>query len=601
MPHPQSLRIREGETLMTRSRRWLFVVLVASLFLTLGSVAYAQSTFVYTYRLDSNWGTGFQSSVTLQNQGATIPNWTLEFDFPHPITSIWDAQIISHTGNRYVIRGNNWNKDIPANGSVAFGFNGTPNGALNPPTNCTLNGQPCSGGTPPTPTRTPPAGASATATLTPTRTPTVTASSTATRTPTRTPTMGATATRTPTPNNPPPGGKRVIGYFAAWGVYGRNYHVKNMVTSGSAAKLTHINYAFANISSNLECQIGDSYADYDRAYSAADSVDGVADTWDTGVLRGSFNQLRKLKLQYPNIKVMISVGGWTWSDKFSDAALTVQSRERFVRSCIDMYIKGQFASGLTYPGIFDGIDIDWEYPAACGNTCNFRPEDTQNFTLLLQEFRRQLDALESQTGKEYLLTIAAPAGPDKISKIQVGAIHQYLDFINIMTYDFHGAWESTTNFNSPLYGNPADPTYAQGLWTDRAVQLWLDGGTPASKLVIGVPFYGRGWRGVPNVNNGLYQTGQGAAPGTYEAGIEDYKVLKGLETTYGRFRDPASGAFYIYNPNTQIWWSYDDPTTMTNKMSYVRSRGLGGAMFWELSGDDNTGSLINAIHQGLNP
>jgi chitinase len=330
-------------------------------------------------------------------------------------------------------------------------------------------------------------------------------------------------------------------------------------------------------------------------------VDGVADTWDAGALRGSFNQLRKLKLQYPNIQVMISVGGWTWSDKFSDAALTAQSRERFVRSCIDLYIKGQFAPGLNYPGIFDGIDIDWEYPAACGNTCNYRPEDTQNFTLLLQEFRRQLDALEAQTGDDYLLTIAAPAGPDKISKIQVGAIHQYLDFINIMTYDFHGAWENTTNFHSPLYGNPADPTYSQGLWTDNAVQLWLNGGTPANKLVVGVPFYGRGWRGVPNVNNGLYQPSQGGAAGTYEVGIEDYKVLKGLEATYGRYRDPASGAFYIYNPGTQIWWSYDDPTSMGNKMSYIRNRGLGGAMFWELSGDDSSGSLIQAVHQGLNP
>ncbi|WP_239121079.1 glycosyl hydrolase family 18 protein, partial [Catellatospora chokoriensis] len=125
----------------------------------------------------------------------------------------------------------------------------------------------------------------------------------------------------PSPSGPtaPPGGKKLLGYFVEWGVYQRNYHVKNMVTSGSAAKLTHINYAFGNVT-NGQCVIGDSYADYDRAYTAAESVDGVADTWDAGALRGSFNQLRKLKRQYPNIKVLWSFGGWTWSGGFGQAA-----------------------------------------------------------------------------------------------------------------------------------------------------------------------------------------------------------------------------------------------------------------------------------------
>jgi hypothetical protein len=235
------------------------------------------------------------------------------------------------------------------------------------------------------------------------------------------------------------GNKLVIGYFAAWGTYARQYFVKNIDTSGSATRMTHINYAFANISSDLKCAIGDVYADYDMAYDAARSVDGVADTWDAGALRGSFNQLKKLKAKHPGLKILISLGGWTWSDKFSDAALTAESRRTFVKSCVDMFIKGAFTASLAHPGIFDGIDVDWEYPAVMGNSSNYRPEDTVNFTALLAEFRRELDVQGTADGKRYLLTIAAPAGKDKYTKIEIDKIHASLDFINIMTYDMHGA------------------------------------------------------------------------------------------------------------------------------------------------------------------
>ena len=342
------------------------------------------------------------------------------------------------------------------------------------------------------------------------------------------------------------GNKLVIGYFAAWGTYARAYFVKNIDSSGSAARMTHINYAFANISSDLKCAIGDSYADYDMAYDAGRSVDGVADTWDAGALRGSFNQLKKLKAKHPALKILISVGGWTWSDKFSDAALTPDSRRTLVKSCVDMYIKGAFAAGLAHPGIFDGIDIDWEYPAVMGNSSNYRPEDTVNFTALLAEFRRELDAQGAADGKRYLLTIAAPAGKDKYSKIEIDKIHASLDFINIMTYDMHGAWENVTNFHSPLAASAADPTRALEYDTDHAVSGWLAGGTPKGKLVVGVPFYGRGWKGVPAgpAGDGLYQTATGGgAQGTYEAGIEDYKVLKALGASLQAVPPPRNTLF----------------------------------------------------------
>ncbi|WP_394842731.1 glycoside hydrolase family 18 protein [Pendulispora brunnea] len=379
-------------------------------------------------------------------------------------------------------------------------------------------------------------------------------------------------------------GKRVIGYFTEWGVYGRNYHVKNIVTSGSASKLTHINYAFANVVGN-RCQLGDTYSDYDKYYDAAGSVDGVSDTWDTGALRGNFNQLKKLKKKYPNIKVLISLGGWSWSSGFSDAALPA-NRSAFVKSCVDLYIKDS-----RWAGLFDGIDVDWEYPGACGNTCNFRPEDTQNFTALLAEFRSQLNAAKAGS----LLTIAAPAGPDKISKIQVGSIHQYLDFINLMTYDFHGAWETTTNFHSALYNSASNPSKALKFSTDEAVSLWLNGGTPSNKLVVGIPFYGRGWTGVTNASNGVYQKATGAAQGTYEQGIDDYKVLK--NKGFQGYYHPDTKAYWIFNGSE--FWSYDTPTSIGTKTSYIKSKSLGGGMFWELSGDTSNGELVSAVFNGL--
>jgi chitinase len=371
----------------------------------------------------------------------------------------------------------------------------------------------------------------------------------------------------------PIGDKRTIGYFAQWGIYARQYYVRNIVTSGSAEKLTHINYAFSNVKDNrclvgvTQLGVGDAWADYQRSVGAAESVDGVGDQWDQS-LKGNWNQLRKLKQQSPNIKVLISLGGWTWSGGFSDAALP-ENREAFVASCVDAFIEGNLpydaGSNTGGPGaavgVFDGIDIDWEYPAICGNpeNCEFRPEDTQNFTALLAEFRRQLDAIDPNL----LLTIAAPGGEDKFELIELDQIHQHLDFINLMTYDFHGAWETNgpTNFMAPLYGSPNDPStgVVKNYYADYAVQAYLNAGVPANKLVLGVPFYGRGWTGVTNANDGLYQSATGPASGQYDPGVNDYKVLKALG--YPEFRDTAyTQGYWIFDGNT--FWSYDDPASL---------------------------------------
>jgi chitinase len=401
--------------------------------------------------------------------------------------------------------------------------------------------------------------------------------------------------------------KRVVGYFTQWGIYERNYLVKDIVTSGSAAKMTHINYAFGNVRDN-RCEVGitqasdpdtgaggDAYADYTRAFDASESVSGRSDIWNQR-LRGNWNQLKQLKAKYPNVKVLISLGGWTWSRGFSSAARP-ENRVAFVASCIDAYIKGNlpetdYAGGpAAARGVFDGIDIDWEYPVACGLACG-SPEDRDNYTALLAEFRRQLDA--ERPG--LLLSVAVGAGIDKIRVTDPGAYAQHLDYINVMTYDFHGSWEPQTNHHSALFASPADPSTGDASLynSNDAIEAFLSRGVPAAKLNLGIGFYGRGWTHVPALNNGLYQRGT-AAPGTYEAGIEDWRLLSRLG--WPSHVDADARAQWIYNGNT--FWSFDTPALVTEKMAYVKAQNLGGAFFWELGGDDARGTMVDAISAGL--
>ncbi|TDB98244.1 chitinase [Nonomuraea longispora] len=377
------------------------------------------------------------------------------------------------------------------------------------------------------------------------------------------------------PGGPGDGGNKVLGYFVQWGVYQRNYHVKNIDTSGSAAKLTHINYAFGNVQ-NGQCAIGDSHADYDRFYQANESVDGVADTWDPGALRGSFNQLRKLKQKHPHLKVLFSFGGWTWSGGFTQAA---QNPAAFAESCYRLVEDPRWAD------VFDGIDIDWEYPNACGLSCDSSGPAA---------YRNLMQALRARFGSGNLVTAAITAdgtNGGKIDAADYAGAAQYVDWYNVMTYDYFGAFapQGPTAPHSPLTSYNGIPT--PGFHSDAAIQKLKSKGIPASKLLLGVGFYGRGWTGVTQAAPG--GTASGAAPGTYEAGIEDYKVLK--------TRCPATGtvAGTAYAHCGNQWWSYDTPATIGGKMSYSKNQGLGGAFFWELSGDTSNAELLTAMRNGL--
>ncbi|MEI5006219.1 glycoside hydrolase family 18 chitinase [Streptomyces sp. PmtA] len=582
----------------------------------LATPAQAATSVTATYAKVQDWGSGFEGKWTVKNTGTTsISSWTVEWDFPSgtSVTSAWDADVTS-SGTHWTAKNKSWNGTLAPGATVSFGFNGAGAGS---PANCRINGGSCDGGTvpgdnPPSAPGTPSASGVtntsvtlswtaatddkgiknydvlrdgsrvATVTgLTYTNTGltagtdysyTVQARDTADQTG---PVSGARAVRTTGGDpGPGPGSKIKLGYFTNWGVYGRNYHVKNLVTSGTAAKITHINYAFGNVQ-NGQCTIGDAYADYDKAYTADQSVDGVADTWDQP-LRGNFNQLRKLKQRYPHIKILWSFGGWTWSGGFPQA---VQNPTAFANSCYNLVEDPRWAD------VFDGIDLDWEYPNACGLSC-----DTSGPAA----FKNMMQAMRAKFGANNLVTAAITADASaggKIDKTDYAGAAQHSDWYNVMTYDFFGAFDADgpTAPHSPLTSYAGIPQ--QGFTSAEAIAKLKAQGVPAGKLLLGIGFYGRGWTGVTQSAPGGSATGP--APGTYEQGIEDYKVLKNTCPANGT----VAGTAYAHCGNN--WWSYDTPATIGSKMSWAKNQSLGGAFFWEFSGDTTNGELVSAINSGL--
>jgi chitinase len=249
---------------------------------------------------------------------------------------------------------------------------------------------------------------------------------------------------------------------------------------------------------------------------------------------------------------------------------------------------------------FDGIDVDWEYPGGGGLSNNYRPEDKENFTALLQLFRDELDARGS-----YLLTIAGGGGADKMANTELAKVGAILDWVNVMTYDFHGGWDNTTGHNAPLYPNSTSPYSNESTANvDAAIQAWLAAGVDPDKIVMGAALYGRGWGNVGATDNGLFQSGSAATVGTFENGVFDYGDLVDNYLGQGdwvRSWDAESLVPWLYSPSQETMISYDDEESLKIKLDYVVEHDLGGMMFWELSNDDDSDTLISLMSSVLMP
>jgi chitinase len=344
-------------------------------------------------------------------------------------------------------------------------------------------------------------------------------------------------------------GKKVVAYVNSWqDNWGENNEKVNQIT--------HINYAFANIK--------------DGKVIEGNENDGE-------VLR----KLNNLKQVNKDLKILISVGGWSWSKNFSDAVLTQESRQTFANSAIDFMLKHKI----------DGIDLDWEYPGQRGDNNKFRPEDKENFTAILKLIREKLEVLSSDDNK-YLLTIATGADPKYLEHTNMREAHQYLDFINIMTYDFFTGGSSQTGHHSNLFQSEFNNTSRVN--AADAVEVHFEAGIPIEKIVLGVPFYGRYWTKTNPENNGLYQKSTG------DKGSYDYKSISEniKNKIFVPYWDEKAKAPYIWREADSLFLTYENSKSLKFKIDFVKSRKMGGIMFWQFNGDN--GELLNTISNNLN-
>jgi GH18 family chitinase len=325
-----------------------------------------------------------------------------------------------------------------------------------------------------------------------------------------------------------------------------------------AEKLTHVNFAFASVAGGRVVE------------------GGPHDAENLKVLTG-------LRRDHPHLRILISVGGWSGSKGFSDAALTAKSRRVFVASAIDFVRRHDL----------DGFDVDWEYPGLPGDKNKHRPEDRESFTALMAELRAALDDEGAGRGRHLLLTFAAGAFPDFLAHTEMAKVQASVDFVNLMAYDFRVAeGGDEAGHHANLYVHPADP---KRLSVDGAVREFLAAGVPAAKLVVGVPFYGRAWREVESVD-GLYRQGKPLG----ERLDTSYPALAALPGRDGWVRgwDGVAQAPYLTNAARRLFVSYEDPESLGLKCRYVLAKGLGGVMFWEYHAD-RTGALLDTLDATL--
>jgi len=364
----------------------------------------------------------------------------------------------------------------------------------------------------------------------------------------------------------------LVGYFPQWGIDDPEpFYVKALVTNGSAARLDQIDYAQGAVRDG-HCSLADPESDLNTTYTSQNSVNGIADA-DQSSFRGYFHQLKELKHRYPKLKILISLEG-NAADFAEDAK--PENRSAFVASCVDTFLRGRFAPGISEPNIFDGFDIDWESP---------QQQDAANFRALLVEFRRQMKAMRSGLR----LTIAVGQAPRMLPGTDFAAIAPLVDLVGVMNYDYAGPWSTRTGLLAPLFSAPALSNQSDSI--ERSIASYKAAGVPEEKLLMGLPFYGYGWKGVGNVNNGLFQSGRAVH------GDEPYHYIRGLAAPSSVHRDERSKEPWLFDGQT--FWTYEDPVSVRYKVSYAADQHLGGVMVWELSGDTTDAELLNIAYRSL--
>ncbi|KAF2851137.1 glycoside hydrolase family 18 protein [Plenodomus tracheiphilus IPT5] len=379
----------------------------------------------------------------------------------------------------------------------------------------------------------------------------------------------------------PRAGYRSLAYFGNWDIYARKFFPQQI----PASQLTHLLYSFADNREDGTIYLTDTWADTDIHYAG--------DSWsDTGHnVYGAIKQLSLLKAQNRNLKVLLSVGGWTYTNEkkhLDTPASTPAGRSTFAASAVQL-IKDYG---------FDGIDVDWEYPQ---NT-----EQGAQMVLLLKEVRRQMDeyadtlvyGMHDGRGCQdqkphFLLSIAAPAGEKNYKNMPLGEIAKVVDFINLMAYDYAGSWDKTTGHTANLYPSLSNPL-STPFNTASVVSAYLSASVPPSKLNLGMPLYGRSFTST----TGLGKPYNGIGTGTWEAGVYDFKdmPLQG----HKEYFDEEAGATWSYNNETGTLVSYDTVAMALRKTEYVKEKGLGGAMWWEVSGDKaGQGSIVRNVVASL--
>lgn len=413
---------------------------------------------------------------------------------------------------------------------------------------------------------------------------------------------------------PAPAAPILVGYFGQWGVYD-HFFVKNLLTSGAAGQLDQINYSQGSVKGG-RCGIADPNADLNLTFAAENSVNGRADN-PGSAFRGNLHQLAQLKRRFPHLKILVSLEG-----SAADFAIDAQpaNRSAFVASCIDTFIRGHFAPGAVDANLFDGIDVDWEYP---------KIGDAANYIELLTQLREAMNMVRPGLR----LSVAVGASPHIYSGVNMAVVSHIVDQVGIMNYDYAGPWNPKTGFLAPLYSE-------RGGSVEKSVLAFRAAGVPPSQLLMGMPFYGYGWQAVGSDGHGLFQEGRGIHGDRPYSFIETLTATaapddaNGLTRGSGKrqndksnpaavppsapahaaekrptsaavpftiYRDPRSQAPWLYDGDT--FWTFDDPISIRFKVRFALQQQLGGVMAWELSEDTANATLLRAarstIDQGV--